>query len=42
MRHLVRLLAPSLVALLGFAVPAYAAPEPIVFDFEDWLQGWTL
>jgi len=41
-RHLVRLLAPSLVALLGFAVPAYAAPEPIVFDFEDGLQGWTL
>ena len=40
-----RLRAPAisaLIALLGLALPAYAAPAPIVFDFEDGLQGWEL
>ena len=32
----------SAIALLGLAMPAHAAPAPIVFDFEDGLQGWTL
>ncbi len=32
----------ALIALLGLALPAQAAPEPIVFDFEDGLQGWEL
>jgi len=36
-----RLLAPCILALLSFAVPVHAAPEPIVFDFEDGLQGWS-
>ena len=31
-----------LIALLAFALPAHAAPAPIVFDFEDGLQGWEL
>jgi len=31
-----------LIALLALALPAQAAPAPIVFDFEDGLQGWTL
>ena len=34
--------ASTLIALLLVAVPAWAAPAPIVFDFEDGLQGWTL
>ena len=29
-------------ALLNHGTPAYGAPDPIVFDFEDGLQGWTL
>ena len=40
-----RLRAPAFsafIVLLGLALPAYAAPAPIVFDFEDGLQGWTL
>ena len=40
-----RLRAPAisaLLALLGLALPAEAAPAPIVFDFEDGLQGWEL
>ena len=32
----------ALIALLSLALPAGAAPEPIVFDFEDGLQGWAL
>ena len=32
----------ALVAFLSLALPAYAAPAPIVFDFEDGLQGWEL
>ena len=32
----------ALIALLSLALPAQAAPAPIVFDFEDGLQGWTL
>ncbi len=32
----------ALIALLSLAVPAWAAPAPIVFDFEDGLQGWEL
>ena len=32
----------ALIALLGLALPVWAAPEPIVFDFEDGLQGWEL
>ena len=31
-----------LMALLWLAFPAQAAPAPIVFDFEDGLQGWEL
>jgi hypothetical protein len=31
---------PVLIALMGLALPAWAAP--IVFDFEDGLQGWEL
>ncbi len=32
-----------LIALLGLALPAQpATAAPIVFDFEDGLQGWTL
>lgn len=34
-------LAP-LALLLVLPLPAYAAPAPIVFDFEDGLQGWEL
>ncbi len=30
------------IATIGLALPAQAAPAPIVFDFEDGLQGWTL
>ena len=40
-----RLRAPAisaLFALLGLALPVHAAPAPIVFDFEDGLQGWEL
>ncbi len=40
-----RLRAPALSALtvlLGLALPVQAAPAPIVFDFEDGLQGWEL
>ena len=32
----------ALIALLALALPAHAAPAPIVFDFEDGLQGWEL
>jgi hypothetical protein len=32
----------TLIALLGLALPVHAAPAPIVFDFEDGLQGWEL
>ncbi len=32
----------ALIALLGLVLPAQAAPAPIVFDFEDGLQGWEL
>ena len=32
----------ALIALLGWAQPVEAAPAPIVFDFEDGLQGWEL
>jgi len=32
----------ALIALLSLALPVHAAPEPIVFDFEDGLQGWEL
>ncbi len=31
-----------LVSLLVWPVASQAAPAPIVFDFEDGLQGWTL
>ncbi len=40
-----RLRAPAisaLIVLLGLALPVQAAPAPIVFDFEDGLQGWEL
>ncbi len=30
------------IATIGLALPVRAAPAPIVFDFEDGLQGWTL
>ncbi len=30
------------IATIGLAQPTQAAPAPIVFDFEDGLQGWTL
>ncbi len=30
------------IATIGLALPVHAAPAPIVFDFEDGLQGWTL
>ncbi len=30
------------IATIGLALPARAAPAPIVFDFEDGLQGWTI
>ncbi len=30
------------IATIGLALPAQAAPAPIVFDFEDGLQGWEL
>ncbi len=30
------------IATIGVALPAQAAPAPIVFDFEDGLQGWEL
>ena len=42
MRHPTILTACSLIALLGFPLESRAASEPIVFDFEDGLQGWTL
>ncbi len=32
----------ALIAFLNLALPAHAAPAPIVFDFEDGLQGWEL
>ena len=32
----------ALIGLLGLALTAHAAPAPIVFDFEDGLQGWEL
>ncbi len=32
----------ALIVLLGLALPVQAAPAPIVFDFEDGLQGWEL
>ena len=40
-----RLRAPTfsaLIVLLGLALPVQAAPAPLVFDFEDGLQGWEL
>ncbi len=40
-----RLRAPAisaLIVLLGLALPVQAAPAPIVFDFEDGVQGWEL
>ncbi len=40
-----RLRAPAisaLIVLLGLALPVQAAPAPIVFDFEDGLQGWEV
>ncbi len=30
------------IATIGLAQPTQAAPAPIVFDFEDGLQGWEL
>ena len=30
------------IATIGLAQPVQAAPAPIVFDFEDGLQGWRL
>ena len=30
------------ITTIGLALPVHAAPAPIVFDFEDGLQGWTL
>ncbi len=30
------------IATIGLALPVQAAPAPIVFDFEDGLQGWEL
>ncbi len=30
------------IATIGLALPVHAAPAPIVFDFEDGLQGWEL
>ena len=33
---------PVLACSVMFSLPAYAAPAPIVFDFEDGLQGWEL
>ncbi len=30
------------IATIGLALPVQAAPAPIVFDFEDGLQGWKL
>jgi hypothetical protein len=35
-----RLFAAFVIALLALAPPAKA--QPIVFDFEDGLQGWEL
>ena len=32
----------ALIGSLSLALPAHAAPAPIVFDFEDGLQGWEL
>ena len=32
----------ALIASLSLALPAQAATAPIVFDFEDGLQGWEL
>ncbi len=32
----------ALIPVLGLSLPAQAAPAPIVFDFEDGLQGWEL
>ncbi|TDJ10010.1 MAG: PEP-CTERM sorting domain-containing protein [Deltaproteobacteria bacterium] len=32
----------ALITLLGLALPGEAASAPIVFDFEDGLQGWEL
>ncbi len=32
----------ALITLLGLALPVQAALAPIVFDFEDGLQGWEL
>ncbi len=36
------LIRSALLALYLATPPAQAAPAPIVFDFEDGLQGWTL
>ncbi len=33
---------PVLACYVIFSLPAHAAPAPIVFDFEDGLQGWEL
>ena len=30
------------IATIGLALPAWAARAPIVFDFQDGLQGWEL
>ena len=41
--HTLRLSAVSVLLIqLGFAIPAYAASAPIVFDFDDRLQAWEL
>ncbi len=32
----------ALIPVLGLSLPAQAARAPIVFDFEDGLQGWEL
>ncbi len=42
MLHAAMLRALALGSLLGLALPVQAAPAPIVFDFEDGLQGWKL
>ncbi len=42
MLHAAMFRALALVVLLGLAPPVQAAPAPIVFDFEDGLQGWEL
>ena len=32
----------ALIASLSLALSVQATPAPIVFDFEDGLQGWEL